>query len=557
MSFQTPITIKQVIDDIHNRKMFLPAIQREFVWKTDRIEKLFDSILQGYPINSFLFWEVKPEKKRDYQFYEFIKDFCEDLNEHNEKANVDTVHSNFSAILDGQQRLTSFYIGLMGSYSERYYRARKGYSSSYFKQYLYINLLSYSEEENKKYNFKFLETHEAEKRDENTFWYKVSEILYVTELPQINDFIYNNDLQGKREAFNILYQLYQSIHHTPVINYFLEKSDELDKVLNIFIRINSGGIQLSYSDMLLSTATAQWKEKDAREEIHSLYDELRSQGFWGINKDWILKACLYLTNINDIRFKVDNFNRQNMELIEEQWDEIKNTLNKTIQLCKRFGYDSYNLYSYNALLPIAHYLHNYEKNQSFETSSHFKEKRQEIFRWINHTTLKKTFSGQSDNVLSIFRKALNEAKDFSFENMKESLKFTSKNMSFSDDEIDSLLETQYGSKLAYPLLNLIYSNPDYDTKQHLDHIHPRSTVEYKYYSNTIINLQLMHGQENIEKQDRIFIDWFNENLTTETQKADYRLLHFIPDVDLSANNFDEFAGKRRELLKNRLEMILK
>src|SRR5687767_1387868 len=105
MAFQTPITIKEAVDNIHNRKYFLPAIQREFVWKPDRIEKLFDSILQGFPINSFLFWEVKFEKRYDYQFYEFIKDYIEEIGEHNDKANVDSVNGNFTAILDGQQRL--------------------------------------------------------------------------------------------------------------------------------------------------------------------------------------------------------------------------------------------------------------------------------------------------------------------------------------------------------------------------------------------------------------------------------------------------------------------
>ena len=58
MSFQTPLTIKDTIDNIRSRRYLLPSIQRELVWSTDRIERLFDSLLSGYPIGSFLFWEV-------------------------------------------------------------------------------------------------------------------------------------------------------------------------------------------------------------------------------------------------------------------------------------------------------------------------------------------------------------------------------------------------------------------------------------------------------------------------------------------------------------------
>ena len=48
--------------------------------------------------------------------------------------------------------------------------------------------------------------------------------------------------------------------------------------LDIFIRTNSGGTQLSYSDMLMSMATAQWEKLDAREEIHGTVHELNHIG---------------------------------------------------------------------------------------------------------------------------------------------------------------------------------------------------------------------------------------------------------------------------------------
>lgn len=556
MAFQTPITIKEAVESIHYRKFFLPAIQREFVWKPDRIERLFDSILQGFPINSFLFWEVKHEKRHDYQFYEFIKDYVEEIGEHNEKAVVDTINGNFTAILDGQQRLTSFYIGLMGSYGERYYKTRKGIKANYFTQHLYLNIASFSDEENKKYQFRFLESNQAKEASEHTFWYRVSDILQVKDMTDINNFIFDKKLNENRRSFNILFQLYEAINKTPVVNYFLEKSDELDKVLNIFIRINSGGISLSYSDMLFSTAAAQWTKKDAREEINNLFDKLRDSGFWGISKDWILKACLYLTGINDIRFKVDNFNKSNMLLIENEWDKIKLSLLRTVELARRFGYDYNNIYSYNAFLPIAYYLHKYQPDVTFHSSSAFRSKRQEISKWLNITTLKRTFSGQPDTVLIAFRKCINDQTDFDYLALRESVKNTNKNLFFSQEEIDSLFEIEYGDKRAFTFLSIVYGNPDFEIKPHLDHIHPGNTVNFEDPYNTVLNLQLLAGQENIEKLDENFGDWFYRNFPQETQQKDFKLRHYLPDVDYSPTNFNEFVKGRKILLEEKVDELI-
>ena len=100
-----------------NTQYFLPAIQREFVWKPDQIVKLFDSILRGYPISSFLFWELKPENRDRWQAYKFL-DRAQQGGTHNEIASIDGVQ-NMILVLDGQQRLTSLQIGLRGIYETK------------------------------------------------------------------------------------------------------------------------------------------------------------------------------------------------------------------------------------------------------------------------------------------------------------------------------------------------------------------------------------------------------------------------------------------------------
>ena len=116
MAFVEPMTIREAIDNVHKKNYLLPAIQREFVWGTEQIERLFDSLMRDYPISSFLFWKVEKQNIQKYQFYEFVRDYHERDNRHNPKANL-SGESGITAILDGQQRLTSLYIGLKGTYS--------------------------------------------------------------------------------------------------------------------------------------------------------------------------------------------------------------------------------------------------------------------------------------------------------------------------------------------------------------------------------------------------------------------------------------------------------
>lgn len=158
MSFQTPITIKEAIENIENNKFLLPSIQREFVWEHTKIEWLFDSLMRNYPISSFLFWQVESEVKKGYKFYKFINEYRERFKTHNSEISVDGIN-DFKAVLDGQQRLTSIYIGLKGSYAYKDYKKKwEDTEWSIPTRHLYINISNElkDEEDGRVYEFKFL-----------------------------------------------------------------------------------------------------------------------------------------------------------------------------------------------------------------------------------------------------------------------------------------------------------------------------------------------------------------------------------------------------------------
>ena len=144
-------TISDIVGEKINRTTFLPAIQREYVWDPYQIEKLFDSLMCDYPINTFLFWKIREEDKKKWTSYEFLRDFDKE-HPHNKEANLDGVNNDVYLVLDGQQRMTSFNIALRGSYRYFYRWWRK--------TYLYLNLLHPTTNENPEeltYQFKFRE----------------------------------------------------------------------------------------------------------------------------------------------------------------------------------------------------------------------------------------------------------------------------------------------------------------------------------------------------------------------------------------------------------------
>jgi hypothetical protein len=235
-----PVRVSDIIRQV-NRDIYLPAIQREFVWGTDRIERLFDSIMADFPIGSLLYWRLEQKNKDEWPVYEFVRDF-DGESPHNSPANMAGITKDITLVLDGQQRITSFFIGMRGSYRYFYYRWRK--------TRLYLNLLKppVPNEDNPEeltYGFSFREGAEPD-GDKPQLWYLVGRILDFTEDAEDAKSDMKTQLaalpEDQRENANkLIGRLHNRIHTTLVGNYYEERSQDYDKVLQIFVRANSAG----------------------------------------------------------------------------------------------------------------------------------------------------------------------------------------------------------------------------------------------------------------------------------------------------------------------------
>lgn len=587
MSYPGPKKIVEIITAIENNEHLLPAIQREFVWKKEQICDLFDSLMNEYPIGSFLFWEVKETQYDDFEFYKFIKDYHQRDLRHNEKSGRPRF-DKIIGVLDGQQRLSALYIGLKGSYTEKRKGSRRGADAIFDTKSLYCNLLSQATEGQSEYKFDFLT--EANAMEQNAtnekYWFKVKDILYFREESEINTFLTTNLFRRGEEKFSLgsrrLFKLYKIVKDSQIVNYYLETSNDLDKILNIFVRANTGGTKLNYSDLLLSIATSQWQERDAREEITSFVDEINELGSgFNFTKDFVLRAALVIQDdFESIQFKADNFNRHNMIIIEKNWDEISGAIKASISLVSKFGYQDRYLPQHLPIIPIAHYLR--KKTPDYRRrliershSAPYPEEYLNIKNYLTVSMLKLVFSKRPEESLIKMREIIKDENTlFPINSIKDGFTGISNSLYFNDEDIQFLLEYEYNDKPTFSVLAVFYPHYNFSNYFHIDHIYPEALFKksklrqlgitdaatqnrYIEFYNAIPNLQLIEGQQNIEKSKKLPQEWLLNDFASEGERTAYKERHLIPqNIELTMENFETFLSQRNQLLSDRFKAIL-
>lgn len=584
--FQPAITINEAMQRIKNNEYLLPAFQREYAWKEGwRTEELFDSLMRGYPISSMLFWEVKDESKSAWKFYSFLKFYREKYHTHNELFDTKG-HKDFKAILDGQQRLTSLYIALFGHYDEGIRKTkwqRENDDRWFYVSRLYFNLTQSKNPENPNVEYEFLWLDKRETNEQNIYiddnnqkWFRCGAIYDIQESNKLRNFAQSNNLSNNEwDKLDAFHTLIFNTKDESKINFYLETEQNPDKAVNIFIRVNNNGEPLDYSDILFSIAIANWKNKDldARTEVNSLVDNINQNFSFNIKKDLILKGFLFLFH-NNIRFQINSFDKNFIESIEQKWENIKDCFIETFRLLRKFGLEARTLSSENAVLPILYFIYHNNLTEQVVDSVTQKQNRELIKTWLLRAIILKPFGGSGDSVLTNMRKAF--IKDFKQNNeryfdekldlfpLKEIEKEAKYSQVIDEGYLENIIvEVRKNSPEAFAFLSLLFRNFKEDIQTHIDHLHPISAYknkskeerkEYEYWADTLPNLQLLEGGENMSKSDMPLEKWVEKNVNNDRDK--FLKEHFIPNIDLSLGNFDEFYNERTKLLVQELIKIL-
>lgn len=595
-AYEKALTITEAIDAINGRDYLLPAIQRKFVWSSQQICVLFDSIMRGYPINSFMMWEITSgDIKNSYKFYEFLKGFCQRFNDENPHVATSASFKDFKAVIDGQQRLTSLYIGLCGTYA--YKQPRVWWPNTKDDvllppRKLYLDLLhpikADEDEALMKYNFKFLTESQFDEskvcHPAEHHWFCVQEISRMPKVDGgnhvcskvVKPYLEQHGLQDNEFSQDTLSQLYDVIRVQKLIHYFNETCQEPDHVLDIFIRTNSGGTKLDFSDLLMSIAVANW-DGDFRTEVDELIRQIHQSdemGFY-LERDWILKTCLMLTGA-DIKFRVENFKSAQVEAIQSEWVGIKECIKATFKLIRRFGINPQSLTSKNAVIPICYYLYKKKVQDgplygSINNLAKHDEKRSNMSRWFYMVLLKGVFGGQADAILGSMRDVLDKNINdevFPLAQIVERYQATNKDLRFDDAYIESLLDTQYGEGRCRALLHLLFPEMNPTEIFHIDHLHPKVVFERSslkqfdflrknpelmgFFSdvrhwNSVANLHLLNDSQNLSKKDKPLKSW----LEAPGMHLDAASL-LAGGASLEFEAFKDFYSKRRDALRTRL-----
>lgn len=572
-------TIKQLLDKVASQEYILPAIQREFVWWPEQICRLFDSLMQGYPFGTFLFWRIAPEKRQEYQFYDFVRDYHERDNYH--CALLKTLPDrDLVAVLDGQQRMTALNIGLRGSYAWKLPGKWWSSNDAFPVRHIYLDLLGESDAETgSEYRFEFLPETFMALTEGGRLWFRCGRVLTESEddlIDSLDDIDISND--QRRQAKKVLRHLYRTIHHKPLITYYEETEQDLERVLNIFIRMNSGGTPLSYSDLLLSIAVAQWSTLDARQEIHQLVDQMNKEGDqFSFSKDLVLKAGLMLSDIGSVGFKVENFNKANMALLEENWQPIREALLLTVRLLSSFGFNSQNLRADSAILPIAYYLFTRQPGEGYLTRVEYSQDRENIRKWLIRSLLKASgiWGSGLDTLLTALREQIRAHAEtgFPISQLESVMSARGKTLTFTDEELDELVELSYGDKRTFALLSLIFPGFDLSRHFHVDHIYPQARFskpqlrkaqiddelwqEMADKADRLPNLQLLEGSINNQKRQKMPHDWYALFKPDVSARRDYLAGLEITALPETLSGFMDFYDLRKQALRSRIANALK
>lgn len=542
--------ISYLNDENQNGGFWLPNIQRAFVWKEDQITKLFDSILREYPIGTLLIWKTKDKVKRR----KFIDNYFDGI------RILDYYHTindkTKMLVLDGQQRLQSLYIALIGSFNGKE---------------LFFNILSgdLKAPEDIKYEFNFLDSKIVKYP-----WVLFKELVSTDKkIREIKKDISNNLLRDftpfEEDRIEENIELVRKVFCTDE-NIVYQEVDSIDRpdaytdddVVEIFIRANAGGTKLGKSDLLFSLLISSWDEADQNMDL--LLDDLNTTGF-EFNRDFILKTFLVLLD-KGARYNVEKFrDGSTKEKIISEWDQLAGAILdiKDYIYGKTFVRSDKTLPSYLNLIPIIYFRYHYPKQWS---------KAKHINDFLLRTLLTSAFSGNPDNLIDKCTRKINEINDFDLTELLGVIREDGRNLEVSKDTILSL---HYGSKEIHLLFNIWYNfnyEPAYSNNEpQVDHIFPQSLLKKIKVSNPdtgklnlmkyrqedrdqLANLMLLTKLENGSggKTDIPPDVWFSD------KDDSYLDLHLIPkNKDLwKLENFDKFIEERKKLILKKFDYLL-
>jgi hypothetical protein len=526
------MSIIGILNEINEDQVVMPAIQRDFVWPEEKILRLLDSIMRGYPIGIVLLWETY----NDIQYRPFQRDFRPGvLFTYRDNA----TNKKLRLVLDGQQRLQSLFIALYGSIEGKY---------------LYFDVLSGRNHENlsdERFIFSFLRPQEADKANKET-----EETVLVDQedrpegfLPQC--FIKAADLfkmgaqeqeefktslaaklllpDGDKIRLSLNLTTYfksltadENIMKVSTIDENLTSASPFRKseedVLEVFVRINREGTPLSRSDLIFSMLKLNWKE--SAEDLPKFVQDVNRGNSFNIDNDFVIR-CLFAVSDLGTKFNLDLLRKAgNMKRLQDNFSECCMAIRSTIDFVFNAGFASSRVIGGREnVIPIVYYLFFAPKHQVPDSQLDAVRKSLLLFGFT------RPFSRYADSRLGKFIReelvSLAKGGDFSFpfESAVWWVGYWERIKDYGDEllQANPLLTLHIVQGLAGGETQYVANAPQ------IDHIFPRSILREKGFDEALINhyanFWILAKGKNQNKSNKHPREYFADVSKTEMQRA--------------------------------------
>jgi hypothetical protein len=349
-----------------------------------------DSLMSDYPIGSLLVW--KPPTKLGIRTRDFSKDYKSGYRPTSEASPLK--ESPF-LVLDGQQRLQSLYLAFFGSYDGKFL-------------YLKIDSDPDREQENLRYQFQFLDP-KVVALDKH--WILVRDVASI-EIPKISRFVdekFKEDPDHIKERIKENLGKFIQVFKVEERIYIQDVKRDLpyNDVLEVFVRVNSGGLILTKSDLVFSTIVLNIPEME--ELFIDLVDQLNGSGEYDFDIDFIIKTSFVLFDMG-AKYEVQKLkNDRYLKKLKGEFNSLQSSLFSTKEflqtdakvLAKRF------LKSDLALIPIVDFIFQQPHKQLPEGQA------TRLRQYLYMSFFMRFYSHGPDGKLDVIhRKILNSGKDF-------------------------------------------------------------------------------------------------------------------------------------------------
>lgn len=567
MANWTHLSVKNAITKIKDEEIVLPVIQRRLVWPEEKMELLFDSLLKGNSFGSVICIEEEKDARPLFAYRSFTRD-GNNVASHE----VDELAKTQWFIIDGQQRLQSFYIGLSGMFNGKR---------------LYFDLFSDPEME---YDFRFavketdLPQMSKERTSKNTvsecLWYPAGELFQrlstTTKARQVSKELIQkfgieepvriDVLETNVQDFFDAVFADESVGISKVfVNKSLNEIENRQRIVELFRRLNDGGTKLSSYDLVAS----MFKGFDYNME-QFLDSVMSDNADIGIDQDVLIKLLLILN---------DKPSKEMSELAPE--DAAFATSNFTriltsLRALKKFLYASanYNWFASSknrSAIPLYFLTYHifYSKIQTCDLENMFErfdtndKSCQDMAVWLRLSLLNRVFSRGCGWIpyktgIRKIHNVMQQSKGGAFPKDRLFRVYAGHPLRF----VPTVDEKNLGDFDQEYIFYLIYNGLPAIRSEDIDHIHPRSLLLDagfdEWMVNNIVNYQLLDsGTNRGQKNGKKLADWINSGIDAANRQG-YLNRHLIPqDPALwETENFDKFCEARAKMIVDKINASL-